>query len=117
VIKDIPPGTQVTLRVPGSPLDGTGAVVERAEGWGAHVLAPAAATGRYRAGWDEMEVGYRVPPPSTNGVHREVRDSGFDVLAKEQGYSGDVCGKCGGTRLRRTGACTTCEDCFESGCS
>lgn len=129
----------MVLRVPPvngipSPLDGTRAWVGHAEEWGAHVRAEAAATGRYRAAWDEME------PLGTNGVHHappplppapapavtaapdqfhrpEVLDTGFDVQAKEQGYSGNVCGKCGGSRLKRTGACETCEDCFESGCS
>lgn len=107
-------GTTVRLVVPGSPLDGTEAQVDHVEGWGCHVYVPAAASKRFRAGWDEME----VLSVGTNGVHRqEVRDSGYDVQAKESGYAGEVCGKCGGSRLRRTGACTTCEDCFESGCS
>ena len=43
------PGVVVTLRVPGSPLDGREASVLWLEDWGAHVACPAAGTGKYRA--------------------------------------------------------------------
>jgi len=38
--------------------------------------------------------------------------------AKQQGYLGDPCQKCGSMRVRRSGNCGICEDCKESqGCS
>lgn len=34
-----------------------------------------------------------------------------------QGYTGDVCNTCGGSRMRRNGSCLLCEDCGStSGC-
>ena len=38
--------------------------------------------------------------------------------AKQQGYTGDSCKACGSMRVRRTGTCSTCEQCGStSGCS
>lgn len=38
--------------------------------------------------------------------------------ARDAGFTGDVCGSCGGSRMRRNGACLLCEDCqTSSGCS
>lgn len=40
------------------------------------------------------------------------------VAARERGYTGDVCGNCGGSRMVRNGACLLCQDCAtSSGCS
>ena len=79
-------------------LDGTRATITELTSWGAHCNAPAAATGRYRAGWVEME-----PISKPNG---------------EVEYTGGCCAVCGSVRLRRAGACAVCEDCGESnGCS
>lgn len=68
------------------------------EEWGAHCATSATATGRFRAAWCEMTLVVQ-------------QDS---VTA---GYTGDVCPKCQGTRLRHSGACLLCDDCGEtSGC-
>ncbi|PZQ18925.1 MAG: hypothetical protein DI565_00525 [Ancylobacter novellus] len=44
-----------------------------------------------------------APVPKTTGTARAI------------GYTGDVCGDCGGFRMRRTGACVVCDDCGRSG--
>ena len=31
--------------------------------------------------------------------------------ARDMGYTGDVCGTCGSTRMRRAGVCLVCEAC------
>lgn len=100
------PGDTVTLCVPENPrLHGTIATVERAEPWGAHVEAPAAATGKFRALWSEM-----IDPVVVAGK--------FVVQGGQAGYTGDLCDNCGGCRMRRSGTCQLCEDCGEtSGCS
>lgn len=60
--------------------------------WGAYLTAPAAATGSYRAVWDEME---------------PIID-----------YVGECCIVCGGINLRWAGKCKVCDNCGESqGCS
>lgn len=33
---------------------------------------------------------------------------------REQGFSGDVCTKCGSSRMVRTGSCATCQECGDS---
>lgn len=40
-------------------------------------------------------------------------------IAVQQGYSGDVCGSCGSSRMRRAGTCLSCDACGSSagGCS
>lgn len=38
--------------------------------------------------------------------------------AQEQGYTGDQCDQCQSMRMKRTGHCSTCEDCgTTTGCS
>ena len=40
------------------------------------------------------------------------------LVAKAQGYTGEMCTSCGSSRVKRNGACTVCEDCgTTSGCS
>ena len=40
------------------------------------------------------------------------------MVARAQGYTGEMCGACGSSRVKRNGACTVCEDCGStSGCS
>lgn len=34
--------------------------------------------------------------------------------SRHQGYTGNICTKCGGMRMVRTGTCERCEDCGES---
>ena len=95
-------GDKVRLVTPSNPkLDGTDATIVGLEPWGAHCAAPAAATGNYRAAWEEMEM-----------------DTYDGVRSKAVEYTGDCCMQCGSTRLRRSGACKVCEDCGESnGCA
>lgn len=101
----------VVLNIPDNPrLHRAISVVESLEPWGAYVLTKATATGRYRAGWEEMEVvsigsdATKFPSPI--------------IKARESGYTGDACEQCGGFRMKRNGACLLCEDCGSSnGCS
>ena len=85
-------GDRVRLNVPtNARLHGSDATVVELKEWGALVRAPAAATGRFRATWDEME------------------------LIVE--YVGECCSTCGSPRLRRSGTCNVCEDCGDTtGC-
>lgn len=88
-------------------LEGTRAEILELTDWGAHVQAPAAATGRYRAHTTEM-----VPydPPVTKPQPT--------LAAKQMGYTGDICDNCRGCRMVRNGSCAKCEDCGStSGCS
>lgn len=94
------PGDQVILNVPHNPrLNGAQATVSVVTEWGAHVSTRAAATGGYRAGWDEL-----VLLAAGNGKH-----------AAEAVPTGDVCTNCGGDNMHRAGACLTCWDCGTSG--
>ncbi|MBL0175160.1 MAG: vitamin B12-dependent ribonucleotide reductase [Ignavibacteria bacterium] len=46
------------------------------------------------------------------------RDSSTILMAKAQGYTGEMCSSCGSSRVKRNGTCTVCEDCgTTSGCS
>lgn len=91
-------GSAVRLVTPDNPrLHGSTAKVTALQEWGAHVAVKAAATGRFRAGWDEM-----VPAEDVNGG----------------GYTGDVCNACGSLRMRHNGNCLLCDDCgATNGCS
>ena len=80
-------GDRVRINAPENPrLHGTLASVASLEPWGAHLFAPAAATGRFRAVFEEM-----VP-----------------VLASS---TGDVCDECGSVNMTRNGTCLLCLDC------
>ncbi len=50
---------------------------------------------------------------------KTVRKEADTVLvARQQGYTGEMCESCGSSRVKRNGACTVCEDCgTTSGCS
>lgn len=49
--------------------------------------------------------------------HSETKQTPVNV-ARAQGYTGDTCTQCHGTRMRRNGSCLLCEDCgSSSGCS
>lgn len=46
------------------------------------------------------------------------RDNESILVARAQGYTGEMCESCGSSRVKRNGACTVCEDCgTTSGCS
>ena len=39
-------------------------------------------------------------------------------LAREQGFTGDICGTCGGSKMQRSGTCLKCAECGSTtGCS
>lgn len=130
-------GTTVILHTPDNQqLHGTEATVAELTPWGAHVRAPAAATGNFRALWSEM-----ILPQDTNGhgvsIAKELREdrdpsdsygqdhtyvanrtramSKTSAAALAAGYTGDICDKCGSHRMVRTGACQTCQDCGAAG--
>jgi ribonucleoside-diphosphate reductase alpha chain len=45
-------------------------------------------------------------------------DSDLILRARTQGYTGEMCGGCGSSRVKRNGSCTVCEECgVTSGCS
>jgi len=49
-----------------------------------------------------------------NGTNAKMRSS----YAKQIGYTGEQCEKCGSIRVKRNGSCTVCEDCgATTGCS
>lgn len=90
------PGERVRLSTPDNPrLDGAGATVAELFDWGALVRTSAAGSGQFRAAWVEM-----VPLAGLNGA---------------TGFTGEVCNDCGGLRMVRSGACSTCQDCGASG--
>lgn len=96
-------GDIVRINTPDNPrLHNTQAEVLELTEWGAHLDAPAAATGRFRALYEEMVSTRKATAPTKK---------------KEDGYTGDICIHCNGSRMRRTGSCLTCEDCGDnSGC-
>lgn len=90
----------VVLNVPDNPRlhNRTGRVAE-VTAYGARVRTGVGG-GEFRALLSELRPG--IPGPD----------------AKAQGYSGDVCANCQGSRLRRNGACLCCDDCgTTTGCS
>lgn len=103
MIQEVTEGTLVRLNVPENPrLHDQAAVVVSVTEYGAVVQTPAAATGEFRALFEEME------PYSPAPV----------VEAKSIGYTGNVCAICGSARMRRNGTCELCEECGStSGCS
>jgi ribonucleoside-diphosphate reductase alpha chain len=60
-----------------------------------------------------------LPYPSEDQIARKGRsESNAILVAKAQGYTGEMCTSCGSSRVKRNGACTVCEDCgTTSGCS
>ncbi|HJM87254.1 MAG TPA: hypothetical protein QF433_03435, partial [Candidatus Thalassarchaeaceae archaeon] len=39
-------------------------------------------------------------------------------IAREQGFTGDICGNCGGSKMQRSGTCLKCAECGSTtGCS
>ena len=104
------PGTQVTLNCPeNTRLHGASATVLAVMPWGAFVQTGAAASGYFRAAWDEMveEKREAVWPSSV-----------VPVLHKAAGYEGEACAICGAMKLRRNGSCLLCDGCGSTnGCS
>lgn len=103
MISQIQAGMQVRIITPeNKALNGAMAFVSKVEEWGAHLLTEAAATGRFRAAWHEM------------GPYGEG-ETGGKALSVVSGFTGDICGHCGGSRMIRAGACLCCQDCGTSG--
>lgn len=99
-------GDQVRLSTPDNTrLNGTTATIKELTDWGAHCIAPAAGSGEFRALWTEM-----VPLVQQDKVT-------LHQVPTQTEYTGNVCKRCGSTRLRRAGTCRVCEECGESeGC-
>jgi ribonucleoside-diphosphate reductase alpha chain len=58
------------------------------------------------------------PEPVMAEKRAARKDSDTVMLARAQGYTGEMCASCGSSRVKRNGACTVCEDCgTTSGCS
>jgi hypothetical protein len=95
-------GDVITLNVPENPrLHQTRGTVQVLTEWGAFVNSPAAETGQFRALFSEM-----------------LSESESRQIVREQGYTGDVCDRCGSLHMRRNGSCLLCMDCGStSGCS
>lgn len=102
-VKDLFEGAKVRLYVPENPrLHDQPGVVAAVTDWGAVVQTDAAATGLFRALHSEM-IPYQPTPT---------------VVARDMGYTGNVCAHCGSTRMIRNGSCETCLECAStSGCS
>jgi hypothetical protein len=79
-------------------LEGAAGVVLELADYGALLDLPAAATGRYRAGWWEL-----VPLEADRNGHAPATSSG------------QFCDHCGSADLMRTGPCLTCRACGASG--
>lgn len=140
------PGDAVRLNTPDNlTLHGAPAKVVEVTDWGAHVATAAAATGRFRALYDEMDrdgpellvagyadpvilggaetsVGLTVPAAVGIVAAKAITGNGHAAAGKAQskgkGYSGDACDQCGSFKMRRNGTCLLCDDCgATSGCS
>ena len=82
-------------------LQGRQATVESVTPYGYVLTGTGVGTGQYRALASEVE------PAAGSVVH-----------VREQGFTGDVCFKCGGAKMVRNGSCLLCVDCGETtGCS
>lgn len=106
-------GEKVLLSTPDNPLaDGQAGTVAAVAAWGAH-LTTGFGSGAFRAAWAEMVPADR-PPAVRNAPARPAPSA----TSKAAGYSGEICVKCQGQRLVRSGTCNTCMDCGETtGCS
>lgn len=67
-------------------------------------------TGEYRAFPEELAL-VTAPVVEAKPVSRHA--------TRDRGYTGAVCGACGGARMVRTGTCESCQECGHSngGCS
>lgn len=73
----------------------------------------AAATGRFRAAWQEM-----VPWEEANGNQHVAVTVSQVKFAWDSSYTGDSCSTCGTMKLRRAGTCLCCDNCGSTtGCS
>ena len=91
-------GDRYRLRTDNARLHGREVRVMYATEYGA-VVATGVGSGEYRAAADEL---VPLPPEPKND-------------AKEQGYTGNTCDRCGSSRMMRAGACETCLECGTAG--
>lgn len=117
------PGCRVILYNMDNPArEGLTGTVQEVKDWGAigYVDNPPligskpGKTNAFRALFDQMRplVEESQKPPLTNGKPRPK------MIAREAGYTGEICKVCQGMRMVRNGSCSKCEDCGETtGCS
>lgn len=108
-------GDPVVLVTPGNPhLDGVRGVVKSLAPWG-YIVSTPVGSGEFRAFPEEVEL------ERVGTAYQAVAETPVDLkyaASREQGYSGDVCPVCQGSRMRRNGSCLVCEQCGStSGCS
>jgi ribonucleoside-diphosphate reductase alpha chain len=68
----------------------------------------------------KRESGESTVKPQAEAVLSEKRTTRSEaaMMARAKGYTGEMCGSCGSSRVKRNGTCTVCEDCgTTSGCS
>ncbi len=92
---------------PNSVLEGMAVTVSHRTRYGA-VVATEVGSGQYRAHFHEM-----VRPHILNGKYDA--DNTHSEMARDMGYTGDVCAGCGSMRVRRSGSCLQCDECGQSG--
>lgn len=95
---------KVRINNPEIPQHGKEVVVEQVESWGCHLTGTGVGTGKYRALWSEM-------------VLLDSKE-GRVQLAREMGYTSDICPTCQAMTMKRNGSCLLCDSCGQSsGCS
>ena len=106
----------LTGGVEGQPAENPGlwgeyATVAEHHDWGA--IVHLVTGGQYRASWGDM---WQPPqlngkPPTAKGLHPPVPSVS---QARDSGYTGSCCTKCGSVRMRWAGHCQICDDCHDS---
>jgi hypothetical protein len=114
-----------------SRLEGAVALLDAPHPWGWEVLCGAAASGRFRAAWDQMETiegkglfgGLTNPEPEGLSTSLREHDLHAAVAGKHapravprdaQGTpTGQACTTCGAETVRKGSTCTTCPNCGE----
>jgi hypothetical protein len=95
---------------PNPRLYGQPALVVAVTAWGA-VVQPMDGGPTFRAGWDEMKLqggdedGREAADPGRNG------SMNGSYRPRDMGYTGDICPRCGSSKVRRSGKCAVCEEC------
>lgn len=127
-------GCQVRIHNEDNPrLHGTLGIVIKVDEWGCHLSSLAAATGRYRASWEEMTLvspnpipeypeayGNEWQPQTVEAYLSKPQAKTKEELtreAKDKGCTatGDFCTVCGSADMVRTGACLSCLNCGQGG--
>lgn len=116
-------GETVRLNVPENVrLHGADATIVKLTSYGAHVRTVAAARGKFRALFEEMD---RLTPEllaegkgeDVDKLEPRATTTTAPTVTAAVGYTGDVCDICGSTRMKRVGTCLCCDECGSStGC-